>query len=132
MDFVLFASFICGMDVFFILFYANLIFKLSPECSHFLASWWGFSMIPLAPMCDICASPKNMTDRYTRGEMGPLSFELTTKLSVMIAKSLANSAKYICNLFPRKTMYPKLLFSFTWQVLYTALHKHCTWRPATK
>ena len=76
---------------FFILFYANLIFKLSPECSHFLAPWSGFSMIPLAPMCDSGTSPKNMTDRYTQGEMGPLSFELTTKLSVMIAKSLANS-----------------------------------------
>ena len=41
-----------------------------------------------------------MTD--TRGEMGPLGFELTTKLSVMIAKSLADTAKYIRNLFPRK------------------------------
>ena len=37
-------------------------------------------MIPLALMCDICTSPKNVTD--TRGEMGPLGFELTTKLSV--------------------------------------------------
>lgn len=37
--------------------------------------------------------------------MGPLSFKLTAKLSVMIAKSLANSAKYIYNLFPRKTRY---------------------------
>lgn len=67
----------------------------------FFSPWWGFSMIPLAVLCDICTSPKNMTDN--RGEMGPLAFELTTKLSVMIAKSLANSAKYICNLFPRKT-----------------------------
>ena len=36
MDLVLFASFIYGMD-FFIPFNANLIFKLYPECSHFLA-----------------------------------------------------------------------------------------------
>ena len=69
----------------------------------FFSPWWGFIMISLAPMCNICTSPKNMTD--TQGEMGPLSFELTTQLSVMIAKSLANSAKYICNLFPRRTMY---------------------------
>ena len=82
--------------IFFNPLLCKLNFKLSPKCSHFLAPWWG---IPLAPMCDICTSPKNMTD--TRGgggeEMGPLSSELTTKLSVMIAKSIANPAKYICN-----------------------------------